>query len=168
MADILKSLGIEGEQVIANLIGFAIFYWVMARYAWKPILGFLDKRREEIAENYRQIEVEKTDLHKTQEEYESSIAKIDEEAAKRINEAIRRGQDSARHIEDEARARATQIIDKARADTDRILDDARLKLKNDVIRVGVEAGKKAAMEQLDEATHRRLVEKFVEELSDVR
>jgi len=165
---VLDSLGIDFMQVFANVVGFAIFVWVMARLAWKPILSFMDKRREEIAENFRRIEEEKADLQKTASGYADQIAKIDEEALKRTNEAVRKGQDSARQIEDEARARAGLIIQKARADTDRILDDARLTLKNDVIRVGVEAGKKAAMEQLDEATHRKLVEKFVEELSDVR
>ena len=165
---VLDSLGIDFMQVASNVVGFAIFLWLMARFAWKPILSFMDKRREEIAQNFRSIEEEKAEIQKTRQEYENQLARIDEEASKRINEAIRHGQDAGRHIEDEARERAQQIILKARADTERILDEARLKLKNDVIRVGVEAGKKAAMEQLDEPTHRRLVEKFVEEMSHVR
>jgi len=165
---VLDSLGIDFMQVASNVVGFAIFLWLMARLAWKPILSFMDKRREEIAQNFRSIEEEKAEIQKTRQEYENQLARIDEEASKRINEAIRHGQDAGRHIEDEARERARQIILKARADTERILDEARLKLKNDVIRVGVEAGKKAAMGQLDEATHRRLVEKFVEEMSHVR
>ena len=111
---------------------------------------------------------DKSKLEKIKKQYEDQINKIDEEATRRIQEAIKHGQNAARQIEDEARARAQAILTKARADTDRVLEEARLDLKNFVIDVGVEAGRKAAMEVLDETTHRRLVERFVEELSHVR
>ena len=59
---VLDSLGIDFMQVASNVVGFAIFLWLMARLAWKPILSFMDKRREEIAQNFRSIEEEKADL----------------------------------------------------------------------------------------------------------
>jgi len=164
----MEFLGLDLTQIITNFLGFAAFLWLMSRYAWNPILGFMDKRREEIAGNFRKIEKEKNDLDETRKDYDQKIAHIDEEATRRTQEAIRIGQDTARQIEDEARARAQAILQKARDDTGRNLEKARLDLKNYVVDVGVEAGRKAAMDVLDEETHRRLVERFVEELADVR
>jgi len=168
MGSIAETLGIDPAQIATNVIGFAIFLWLMARYAWKPILGKLDERREEIAGNYRKIEEEKSDLDKLRLTYEGHLDKIEEEATRRVQEAIKHGQDAAHQIEDEAREKARDILEKARADTERILEEAKLELKAYVVNVGVEAGRKAAMEQLDEPTHRRLVERFVEELTHVR
>jgi F-type H+-transporting ATPase subunit b len=167
MAQAMTALGIEWQQVITNIIGFAIFLWLMRKYAWNPILDFMDQRREEIAGNFRKIEEEKADLEKLKGKYQGYIDKIDEEATQRIQAAIKNGQDAARQIEDEARNKAQTIVQRARVDTDRILEDARLQFKDFVIDVGVEAGKKAAMDTLDETTHRKLVEKFVEELTNV-
>ncbi len=164
----MEALGLEWQQIVTNIIGFAAFLFLLSKLAWKPILSFMDERREEIASNYRKIEEDKSDLDKVRKEYEDHLAHIQEEASQKIQEAIRQGQDAARRIEDEARSKAQAIVDKAHADTDRMVEEARLQLKNDVIEVGVEAGRKAAMEQLDDSTHRRLVEKFVEELSHVR
>lgn len=164
----MDALGLEAKQIITNFIGFGLFLWLMAKFAWKPILDFMDKRREEIAGNFKKIEQEKSDLEKLRQEYESKIADIDTEATRRVNEAIKSGQDAARQIEEEARARAQAILAKARQDTLRITEEARLGLKDFVIDVGVESGRKAAMEVLDETMHRKLVERFVEELTHVR
>jgi F-type H+-transporting ATPase subunit b len=168
MADIMESLGIDPMQVLVNFIGFAIFLWLMARYAWKPILGFMDERRADIAGNFRKIEQEKDDLEKLKRKYQDHLDRIEEEATRLIQEAIKEGQGSARRIEDDARSRAQTILQKARADTERILEEAKLELKDYVVDVGVEAGRKAAMGVLDESSHRRLVERFVEELTGVR
>lgn len=166
--ELFESLGLDGRQILVNAIGFGIFLWLMARYAWKPILDFMDARREELAGNFKKIEHEKSDLDKLRKKYEAQIENIDEEATRRTNEAIKKGQEDARHIEEEARARAQAILAKARLDTERITEEARLALKDYVIDVGVEAGKKATMDVLDESTHRKLVERYVEELTNVR
>lgn len=164
----MDALGLEAKQIITNFIGFGLFLWLMRKFAWKPILDFMDKRREEIAGNFKKIEQEKSDLDKLRQDYEGKIADIDTEATRRVNEAIKSGQDAARQIEEEARARAQAILTKARQDTLRITEEARLGLKDFVIDIGVESGRKAAMEVLDETMHRKLVERFVEELTHVR
>jgi len=168
MEQIFDSLGIDWFQIATNFIGFGIFLWLMARFAWKPILSFMDERREDIAGNFRKIEKEKSEIEKLKGEYRDHLDRIDEEANKRIQKAISEGQEAARQIEDEARKRAQAILLKARADTERILEESRLELKDFVVDVGVEAGRKAAMGILDEESHRRLVERFVEELTNVR
>jgi F-type H+-transporting ATPase subunit b len=166
--DMLDALGLKIPQLVANFVGFGIFLWLMARFAWKPILGFMDQRVEEISGNYRKIEEEKGELSKTKADYEDRLSKIDEEATQRIQAAIKKGQDAARLIEDQARAKAVAILEKSKADTERILEQAKLELKNYVVEIGVEAGRKAAMGVLDENAHRRMVERFVEELTSVR
>jgi F-type H+-transporting ATPase subunit b len=168
MQAIFESLGLEWQQIVTNLIGFIIFLWLMRKFAWNPILDFMDQRREEIAGNFRKIEEEKAELEQLKTEYRGYIDNIDEEATQRIQEAIKNGQDAARQIEDDARSRAQAILAKARSDTDRIVEDARLEFKDFVIDVGVQAGRMAAMEVLDEDKHKKLVERFVEELTHVR
>jgi F-type H+-transporting ATPase subunit b len=164
----LDALGLKLPQLIANFVGFGILLWLMAKFAWKPILDFIDARREEISGNFQKIESEKLELDKLRHEYEGHLARIEELATQRIQEAIKQGQDAAREIEDQARKKASAIIEKSGADTERMLEQAKLELKNYVVEIGVEAGRKAAMEVLDEKAHRQIVERFVEELSNVR
>ncbi len=168
MQEIFEALKIEPAQIISNVIGFGILWWLIRKYAWRPILDFMDERREEIAGNFRKIDQERADLAGLRDEYQGHLDRIDDEASRRINDAIRKGEDAARQIEANARSKAQSIIEKSHADTERIIEQARLDLKNYVVDMGVEAGKKAAMEVLDESTHRRLVERFVEELGHVR
>ncbi|MFH1677169.1 MAG: F0F1 ATP synthase subunit B [bacterium] len=168
MQESFSALGLDFRQVITNIFGFLIFWWLMRRFAWDPILKFMDSRRDDISGNFRKLDLEREEIGKIRTDYETKLAKIDEEATHRIQGAIRQGQNAARQIEDEARAKAMSILGKARSDTERILEEAKLDLKNYVVEIGVEAGKKAAMGALDEKSHRKLVEQFVEEISNVR
>lgn len=168
MQDSFNALGLDISQLFANFLGFSLFLWLMAKYAWKPILAFMDQRQEEIAGNFRKIEHESQELAKIRQEYEDRLAKIEEEATKRIQEAIRQGQDIARDIEEQAHIKAQSIIEKSRADITRMLEQARLEFRNYLVEIGIEAGRKATMGVLDESTHKRMIERYIEELYNVR
>jgi F-type H+-transporting ATPase subunit b len=168
MQDALNALGVDWAQLAANLIGFAAFLWLMTKFAWKPILAFMDERKEEIAGNYRKIEDEKSEIERIKREYEDHLSHIEEEATERIQDAVKEGQTTAREIEERARAKSEAIIEKSRIDVEQMLEQAKLELRNYVVEIGVEAGKKATMQAMDDNTQRKLVERFVEELTNVR
>ncbi|HDS30007.1 MAG TPA: hypothetical protein ENN67_03090, partial [Firmicutes bacterium] len=113
MQQIVNALGLDFPQIVANFLGFALFLLLMRKYAWKPFLDFMDKRRNEISGSFRRIDDERAELEKLKSEYKSLIDSIDEEATRRINEAIRRGEDAARLIEEQAREKARMIVDKS-------------------------------------------------------
>jgi len=96
------------------------------------------------------------------------LDRIESEATKRIQEGIKQGQNAAKEIEEQARARAMEIVEKARDETNRVVEKAKLDLKDYIVDVGVQAGRKAAIETLDAASHKRLVERLVEEMTNVR
>ena len=55
----MEALGLDWKQIATNFIGFAAFLFLMRKFAWTPILDFMDKRREEIAGNFKKIEQER-------------------------------------------------------------------------------------------------------------
>jgi F-type H+-transporting ATPase subunit b len=51
MAQAFQDLGINGWNLIVQLIAFIIFVWLFWRYALGPIVKVLDQRRERIEES---------------------------------------------------------------------------------------------------------------------
>lgn len=168
MQDSLNALGVHWSQLVANFIGFAAFLWLMAKFAWKPILDFMDKRTEEIANRYEDIDKEKKEVDSMRNEYQGYLESKEQEGDEIIQKAIKEAETAGREIKEEATDEAGRIREKGRGDVERLLEQARLELKNYVIEVGVEAGRKASMGVMDEAAHRRMVERYVEELANVR
>ena len=58
----MSELGIDWKMLIAQLISFSIVFFVLWRYAYKPIFVMLQVRREKIAEGLANAEKIKAEL----------------------------------------------------------------------------------------------------------
>ena len=77
-------LQLDLQQIVSQALSFLLLLWVLKRFAWKPLLGVLDARRARIEEGIARIDQGKADLERHQQELNSRLAKIDNEARGRI------------------------------------------------------------------------------------
>ncbi len=47
---------VDVPQVLTQILGFLLMVWILRRYAWGPVLGMLEARREKIAGEFREAE----------------------------------------------------------------------------------------------------------------
>ena len=53
---------IDWGQIVTHALGFIITVWLLKRYAWGHVLGFVEKRRETIAASFDEIEKGRTEV----------------------------------------------------------------------------------------------------------
>src|SRR5262245_46376091 len=109
-----ETFGLDAPHFFAQVISFSIVTFLLYRFAYKPILGILEERRQRIAESLANAEKIKAELAKTEAMQREALEKANAQAAKLIEEA--RGA-AARVQEQETKkaiAAAEQIISKAR------------------------------------------------------
>ena len=92
--------------IITQILGFLIVFWVLRKFAWGPILGLLEARREKIRVSFEEIEHQKSELAALKGQYEGELRKIDVQARQRMNEVLEEAQKMASDIEADARERA--------------------------------------------------------------
>jgi F-type H+-transporting ATPase subunit b len=46
---LINALGLDLKILIAQLVNFAVIYFILKKFAWQPLLNFLEKRQTEIA-----------------------------------------------------------------------------------------------------------------------
>jgi F-type H+-transporting ATPase subunit b len=110
-------LGLDWRQLVTQLISFSCVFFVLWRFAYKPIFAMLQARKEKIAEALANAEKIKTDVARTEAERQKILADAGDQANKLIDEAR---QAAARVREQETQkaiAAAEQIIAKAREAT---------------------------------------------------
>ncbi len=151
-------------EIITQIIGFLIVFWILKRFAWKPLLGVMEERRRRIASEFERIEELSREADQRREEYETRIQKIEEEARERINKAVNEGRKVAAEIQENARRDAGKIREKARATTEIELAKAKQELRDEVVRLTIMATEKIIHERLDDEKHRALITEFVDEL----
>jgi F-type H+-transporting ATPase subunit b len=110
----MDQLGIQWRILLAQTISFSVVFYVLWRFAYKPIFVMLQLRRDKIAEGLANAEKIKLELAKT----EADRQKILEDAGDRANQLIEEARTAAARVRTDetqkAVAAAEQIISKAR------------------------------------------------------
>ena len=90
--------------LIAQMIVFAILVWFTMSFVWPPIATALDERAKKIAEGLSAADKAKSDLAAANQRVEQQLAAARTDAAKRLADAERLGQ----QLIEEAKSRATE------------------------------------------------------------
>jgi len=161
----MEALGIQWKILLAQTISFSVVFFVLWRFAYRPIFTMLEARREKIADGLANAEKIKAQLAKTETDRQAVLAQAGDLANKMIEEA-RAAAGRVREVETQkAIAAAEQIIAKAREaatqDHARMLDE----LKREVGRLVVQTTTTVTGKILTPEDQRRLAEETEKQLA---
>ena len=150
--------------IATHLVAFAILWWLVAKYAWRPILALLDERRESVEESFAKAKQLKADAEKMQAEYKDQL----QEAHAEARELVKKAQADAAKLRESLQAETQAQIEKARKEaSDRIAqetENARSELRQHVANLTVSAAEKFLTEGLSEEQKRRLTDETLPEI----
>jgi F-type H+-transporting ATPase subunit b len=152
-------------QVLTSVLAFVIFYVVAKRLFWTSILNAIEERQQRIRSELERIEELKAKVQALENEYQTHLAQIEREANQRKQQEIAEGKRIAEEIKEQARREAKAEIARMHEILELEVERVRAELKGEVVRLTLAAAERILRERLDEAKHRELVARFVEELS---
>ena len=155
------------KEIAVQIIGFAVVFVVLKKFAWSGLLGAIDARRKKIEDEFHGIEKQKTDLEKLEKEYRQRLEHIDQEAREKIQEASNIGLALAKDIQEKARADAQKLYDRTKAEIDQDVAKARLSMRNDIVEISTMMTEKILREKMDGSEQEKLVDKFIKELEKI-
>jgi F-type H+-transporting ATPase subunit b len=152
------------DILITQMIGFLIVFWVLKRYAWGPVLGMLEERRQRIAREVAEAESRRREAEALKVEYENQLKSIETQARQKIQEAMQEGQKAAEEIRAGAQREARGITEKARQNLELEYKKARVELRGEIVDLALGAAERLLEEKLDPREHSRVVERFLSRL----
>ena len=153
--------------VLTNIAGFVIVVWILAKFAWGPILDILDARRDKIASDFAEAEQARGDAETLKGDFESKLGDIKTIEREKVQEAVVRGEEIADRLKTEAQSKAEMTLDKARQDIDVESQKAQLALRDDVVALALGSAEKLINQKLDDETHRRLIREYIDNLGEM-
>jgi F-type H+-transporting ATPase subunit b len=157
-------LQLDLQQILSQALSFLILLWVLRRFAWRPLLGILDGRRRQIEEALQEAARGREDLASLQADYQQQLATIDDEARKKIQQAILDGKRIALEIQEQARAQAHTVVEKSKETIALELAKAKVTLRDEVAAMTLAAVERILQRKLDAKADRQLVETVLDEL----
>lgn len=154
-------------ELVAVIIAFVIFYWIVKRFVWPGFLRTLDERAEKIQKTFDEIEATRQEMETLKRDYAEHLKQIESEAQEKIREAIDQGRHLAEGIRADAESQREKLLSKARADIERERDIAKEELRRYVIEMAFEITEKVLKESVDRERQRKLVESFLKEMEAI-
>jgi len=155
-------MNLDLQLILTHIVGFLITVWILKKFAWKPILGIMQERRQKIKAEFDTIERQRAEAATVLAEYQARLKDIEVEARQKIAEAIHAGNQVAAEIREHGREEAKEIINRAKAELDRDVAKARVELKEEIVDMTIAAAEKIITTRLSEPEHRRLVAEFID------
>ena len=159
---------IDPKQVITQILGFLLLVWLLRRFAWGPLLGLLEARRQKIAGEFQEAERRKAEADGLKARYESELKGIEAQARQKLMEAVAEGQKVAGEIKAQAQTEAQHRLERANDEIARENEKAKEILKQRIIMLAIGAAEKILRQKLDDQAQRKLATEFVDEVGALR
>lgn len=162
--EVLAKLGVDWKLLLAQVVNFLILLFVLRRFAYKPMLKFLDDRSKKIETGLRDAKRATEKLS----EIEAKERGVLEEARKESVAMIARARESAEKT-------AEKIMIESREESERVLNETRKKIaveresmrtdmKQELAGLVLLATEKVLNEKLKSADDAELIRKAVEKI----
>ena len=156
-------LGLTLPSFIGQLINFLILLGLLTFFGYKPVRKMLDERAARIKQSMEQAEATKQEYERARVEVDKQIIRARDEGQSIVGQAEQAGERIKEEARQEARAEAQAIVEKTRAEMERERDRLINELRQEFVATALLAAEKVISETLDENTHRRLIEKTLEQ-----
>jgi len=133
---------------IWNLLAFLVVFWLLAKFAWKPILKSLKERETGIADALATAERVKLEMAQLKSENEALLAKAREERNQMLKEAKDTKDKIIADAKEAARTEAGRIITDAHASIEQQKNAALTEVKNQVGNLVIEVAEKVLRREL--------------------
>ena len=160
--ELLKML--SASEIIAQILSFFLLLFLLRHFAWKKILGLLDRRREKISFDLGEIENSKLEIARLKADYDSKITSIHQQAQAKMNEAIEEGKKINAQMRKKAHEEAQDIITDGRNQVKYEVSKAQEQLKDKIVDIALAAAKTVIQDKLTEVGDRKIVEDFIKEI----
>ncbi len=162
MSELITSLGIEWKILLAQIVNFAILFFVLKRFAIGPIMAILERREKKLSEQHNAGEV----IEKKLADIEHQKKEILDAARIQSTSIIKDAELAATSLVAEARkvgeAEAASIIQTGK----KVIQDERTlaesSLKSEIGTLVADAVEKAVGKAIDKRGHSALVEEAKE------
>ena len=149
---------------IWTIITFLLLFFVLAKYAWKPLIKMLDDRESMIRSSLDDAEKAKLELERLNKESEAITAKARSEAQAILAESKTVAEKVKEDTIAKAKEQAIKISDDAQKQIQVEKDKAITDIKQEVVNLTLSVAEKLINKNLNDADNKSLIEESVKKV----
>ncbi len=162
--ELLGNLGINTKLFIAQLVNFAILFFVLKKFVYQPLLQVLEERKKKIEKGIKSAEQAERKLAEISEKEKKILEKAQEKAQKILLEAERKAEENRRLATEETTTEINKMMKKADEEIEKKKEQMLTDLKKDLAQLVVSATEKVLVQKIDEKSDEKIIDKAIAEI----
>src|SRR5210317_1693010 len=150
--------------LILQSIAMMIFVWFCMKFVWPPLLKAMDERREKIADGLAASDRAEKELASAKVKADEQIGEARDKAGEIVDQANQRHSQILGQAKEDAISERQRQVSAAEADIALATNQAREELRASVASLAVLGASKILEKEVDEETHRELLDKLIAEI----
>ncbi len=160
-----KLLNPDFGVLALTVVNFLLLVWLLHKFAWKGIIGALEKREKQIADDKAAAAQARQEAQKAQAELDAKLQQIASEAAKKMQEAVALGNAQKEALLEQTQQQAQRLLSQAKEQIEAEKNKALKDVRAQVAEAALLAAAKITRQQLNAQTAQQTVDEVLRQVS---
>ena len=165
IGEMMRTFGIDGPYVLAQIINFVIVALILWFFAFKPVQRTLEDRQKKISDGLQYADDMKAQLADAEQKHAATLKQASQEAQQILKEARANAQALSDRESQAAAARAEDIVKKAQQAARNEREQMMAEVRQEISALVVQTTKKVLQQELSEEQRARFSEAASRELA---
>lgn len=162
----LGAVGLEFGTMLTQLVMFLILLALVGKFAMKPAMSVMEKRRQHIENEISTAERNRQEAEALLAEQRRILDEARTEAKAILDRVTKQANDESARIIDEAKAANERMKAEASSELAREVEKAKAELRDQMAGLSVLLASKIIEKELDEAAQKASVDQFLKQVGD--
>lgn len=149
-----------------TLLTFATLLFILAKFAWKPLLGALDAREKSIQDNIDEAKRQRDEADALLAQYREQLAEGRRQAQAVVAESRAAAETLRKELEAKARDETQAMLANARREIEREREAAVEAVRRESVDVAIAVASRLLGERLDAGRDRQLAMDYIDDLDE--
>lgn len=150
--------------LIVQIINFLLLVFILAKFAYRPLMKMMEDRQQKIADNIDSAERIRREAEELRLGYQEQLGQARAQAQAIVEKAEKLAEENKEEIIKAARAESARILQNVQAEVARERALALAQLKGEVVALSMAAAAKIIEKNIDNEINANLVTSFIEKL----
>lgn len=160
--------GVNWGDIVFTLVMFIILMAILKKVAWGPLMGIMQKREEQVANDLDEAAKNRQESQQLLEEQRSLLSKAQNEAQAIVENAKKQAEMQKEEIVSAAKNEAARLQESAKRDIDAEREKAIAAVREEVVSLSVLAASKVLAKEVSEEDNRALINETIAKAGEAR
>lgn len=159
-------MDIVWSSFIIQILAFLLLYFLLSKFAFGPLFGIMEKRRQHVQEQLQTSERSRKEAEELLKQQKEALQQARKEAHEIIEQSRTTANRTAEDLLAQAKAEAARIKEEAVRDIENEKNKAVAALRSQVSAMSVLIASKIIEKQIDEKSQQELISHYLKEVGE--